>query len=148
MTTLSEAKTILEGDSTLLSTATGGVWDWDELGRLGLNRTNTPAAFDSNEIIKPCVVLKWRSSTPDYELVDDANQFVSLVDMLEAWAYEDDGYSNIRTMLERVYVLLHAQVLGDDAQVKWAGDSPQLRDDDLDACVQRSDYQVYTSRSV
>ncbi len=151
MTTLSSVKAVLEADATLLSTATGGVYDPDEAGRMELNRTTTPAAFDSNGILKPTVYLKSRGDTPDGILRDDANQFNSTVEVIEVWAYDDPdtGYSNIRTMLDRCYVLLHAQGLtATDAILHWAGDTPQLYDDELDAAVQRADYQVFASKSV
>ena len=96
MSALSAAKTILEADATLLATATGGVWDFDETGRLGLSRTLTGGAFDSNGILKPCLLLKLRSSTPDSILADDATKYVSVREMLEVWFYQDTGYSSHR----------------------------------------------------
>lgn len=148
MSTLSAAKAVLEADATLLATATGGVWDFDETGRLGLSRTLTAAAFDANGLIKPCVLLKLRSSVPDGHLRDDANQYSSLVEMLEVWFYEDTGYSNIETMRDRVYALLHATQLTGTFAVHWAGDVRAQRDVELDASVERSQYQVYRARSV
>jgi hypothetical protein len=148
MSSLSAAKAILEADGTLLATATGGIWDFDETGRLGLSRTLTGAAFDSNEVIKPCVLLKLRTSQPDYILADDANQYVSVKEIIECWFYEDTGYSNIETMRDRVYVLLHTKQLTGTFQVLWAGHfRPAVRDDELDANVERSDYQVQTKKS-
>lgn len=153
MSALSAIKSVLEGDATLLSTATGGVYDPDEAGRLGLSRTNsnTSDAFDSNQIMKPTLYLKSRGDTPDGVLRDDADQFNSTVEVVEIWAYDDPdtGYSNIRTMLDRCYALLHAAGLtATDAILHWAGDTPQLYDDELDAAVQRADYQVFASNSV
>lgn len=149
MSALSAWKTVLEADGTLVAAATGGIYDFDETGRLGLSRTLTPGAYDSNGLIKPCILLKQRSATPDYQLADDTNQYVSVQEMLEAWFYEEDGYSNIETMRDRVYALTHTVQLTGTFQVLWAGDlRPGIRDDDLDANVERSDYQVYLPRSV
>jgi hypothetical protein len=145
---LSAAKTILEADATLVAAATGGIWDYDETGRLGINRTTTPAAFDSNEILKPCVLLKLRSSTPDGILADDASQYTSVREMLEVWFYEEEGYTNIETMRNRVYALLHAQQLTGTFQVLWQGDVRGQRDVEMDASVERSDYLAITSKSV
>jgi hypothetical protein len=145
---LAAAKAILEADATLLATATGGVWDYDETGRLGLSRELTQAAFDANGIIKPCVLIKSRSITPDYILADDANQYVSTREVIECWLYEDTGYANITTMGQRIFVLLHARQLDGTFAVRWAGDLPQpLRDTDLDASLGRSDYTVIGRRS-
>ena len=68
--------------------------------------------------------------------------------LLEAWFYEDDGYSNIETMRDRVWVLLHAVQLSGTFMCLWAGDIRQARDTDLDASTERSVYQVITKRSV
>lgn len=144
MSALSAWKTVLEADATLLATATGGIWDFDETGRLGISRTLTPTAFDSNGIIKPCVLLKSRSYIPDYVLADDSSQYVSAQEMLEAWFYESNGYTNILTMRNRVYALTHTVQLTGTFQCLWAGHiRPGFRDDDLDAFLERSDYQVF-----
>lgn len=137
---LAAAKAIFEGDATMLATATGGVWDWTELGRRGLNRTDhAGTAFDANGLIKPLVVLKLRTAVPIEGISDDAAQVVAQRSMLEAWYYEDAGYSNINIMRARGFVLLHGKQLGGFV-CRWAFDGPQLRDMDLDACMQRVDY--------
>jgi hypothetical protein len=149
MSILSSAKALLEADSTLTTAATGGVWDFDETGRLGINRTANAAAFDATLIIKPCVLLKLRSSTPDYILADDSSQYVSLREMLEVWFYQANGFSSIETMRNRVYALLHTKQFGGAFQCLWAGDVRfPVRDTDLDAFVERSDYTVRAKRSV
>ena len=113
MSALAAAKAILEADATLLATATGGVWDFDETGRLGLSRQSTPAAFDANLTIKPCILVKSRSTNPDYILADDANKYVSTREILEIWLYQDSGYSTIETMKLRIHILLHTvQLVG------------------------------------
>lgn len=146
--TLSSAKTILEADTgNLVALATGGIWDWDETGRMGINRSNaaTSAAF-TNGIIKPCLLLKLRSSVPFGDIADDAAAITGGRDMLEVWAYQDSGYSTIRSMLDRVYTLLQGKTLGGFV-CRWAGDLQPLRDTDMDANVERSDYSVVWLRS-
>jgi hypothetical protein len=143
---LSSAKTILEADATLLATATGGIWSYDETGRQGLSRTITPAAFDSNGVIRPCILLKMRDAIPDGQLADDASQTVSLREMLEAWFYQDTGYAAIETMRDRVYVKLQAVQLTGTYGCWWAGDIRGARDTELDASVERADYLVRRRR--
>lgn len=147
MSALSAAKTVLEADSTLLATATGGVWDWDETGRAGINRTSTPAAFDSDGLIKPCVLLKLRSSIPDDFVTDEATQKVSYRQMIECWLYADPDYSAIETMSSRIYTLLHCKRLSGPFFFRWAGDIQGPRDLNLDAWVTRCDYQVNAIRT-
>ena len=148
MSALSSIKARLEADATLLATATGGVWDFAETGRLGINRTNTPAAFDSSGVIKPCVLLRLRSATPDGVLQDDSGQYQSVREVIEVYFYEDSGYSAIETMRTRCYVLLHATQVTGVFAVRWAGDIRSQIDFDLNASVERSDYSVVTYRSV
>lgn len=148
MSALSSIKTRLEADATLLATATGGIWSFDETGRLGINRTNTPVAFDSAGIIRPCLLLRLRSATPDYVLQDDTSQYQSVRESIELWFYEDSGYSAIETMRSRCYALLHATQVTGAFAIRWAGDIRSQIDFDLNASVERSDYTVITRRSV
>lgn len=146
--TLANAKTLLEADTgNLVLLATGGIWDWDETGRMGINRSNnlTTAAF-TNGIIKPCLLLKLRSSVPFGGIADDPAQIVSARDMLEVWAYQDSGYATIKSMLARVYTLLHGKQLGGFV-CRWAGNFQLLRDIDMDANVERSDFATIYLKS-
>lgn len=148
MTALSAAKAVLEADATLLATATGGVYDYNETGRMGINRTNpaTAAAFDSDGIIRPCVLVKLRSSIPDGAVTDEVDQRSSHIQMIECWLYADVDFTAIDTMSSRIYTLLHAKRLNGPFFLRWAGDIPGPRDLTLDAWVQRSDFQVNALR--
>lgn len=148
MSALSSIKARLEADATLLATATGGIYDLAETGRLGINRTNTPSAFDSAGVIKPCVLLRLRSATPDFVLQDDASQYQSVRELIEVYYYEDSGYTAIETMRSRVYALLQATQVTGAFAIRWAGDIRSSIDFDLNASVERSDYSVVTKRSV
>lgn len=147
MSTATAIKTILEADATLLATATGGVWDFDETGQKGLSRTLTPAAFDAAGVIKPCILIRQRSETPAGGLADDAAQYVSTSQVVELWIYQDRGYATIETMRQRCFVLLHGRQVTGAFVVRWAGDVRSGRDIDIDAFVERSDYQVIARRS-
>ena len=148
MSALSSIKARLEADATLLATATGGIYDLAETGRLGINRTNTPSAFDSAGVIKPCVLLRLRSATPDFVLQDDTSQYQSVRELIEVYYYEDSGYTAIETMRSRVYALLQATQVTGAFAIRWAGDIRSSIDFDLNASVERSDYSVVTKRSV
>lgn len=147
MSTLSLIKARLEADATLLAIATGGVYDFDETGRMGINRTNTPVAFDSNGVIRPCVLLRLRTSVPDLALRDDPAQYTTLRENIEVWLYQDSGYTTIEAMRDRVYTLLHARPVANTFQLYWTGNVRFPRDPELDANVERSDYQAVSRRS-
>lgn len=144
---LDAAKALLVADSgNLVLVATGGIYIPNDLGRMGLNRTNTAAASAfASGIIKPCLVLKVRSNLPFGEVADDPAQRTGQREMMEVWAYADNSYSTIETMLARVYVLLQGKTVG-GVSCRWAFDSPPLHDVDLDACVQRADYALISLR--
>ena len=146
MTTLSAAKALLEADATLLALATGGVWDWNETGRMGINRTNTAAAFTSTGIIKPCILLKLRSSVPFGDIADDSAQVISLREMLEIWLYADNTFTAIESMRARVFTLLHGKQLTGTFVCRWAQDVYAQRDVEMDAFVERSDYAIILKR--
>lgn len=148
MTTLATLKTVLEADATLLATATGGVWSFDETGRLGLNRSNAAAAaaFTSG-IIKPCVFLRAVTDTPFGDIADDAAQVVSMREVVSVMFYQDGGFTTIETMMARVFTLLHGKQFTGTFVCRHALDSGQLYDTDLDASVRRSDYAVIYKRN-
>lgn len=148
MTALSAIKTVLEADATLLATATGGVWDYDETDRQGINRTTAPAAFDANKVIKPCVLLVLRSATPDRALEDYDRQVASVREVVEVWLYQDKGYTAIETMGLRIYALLHLKTLPGTFQVSWQGFIRAGRDIGIDANLERNDYLAVTMRQV
>lgn len=148
MSALSAIKAILEADATLLAAATGGIWDLNETGRMGISRTGQPTAF-TNGIIKPCLLVKSRTYRPDGSLADDAIQYVSTQEFIEVWTYQDSGFVTIETMLGRVFVLLHGQQIEGTFRVVWQGDTrPGVRDDDLDANVVIANYMAVAKRSV
>lgn len=143
MSTLSTVKAVLQADATLASAATGGIYDDGEAGRLGLNRSTTPAAFDDKGRIKPCILLKVRSTAP---AGIDHDQYTAVREVLEVWFYEDRGYATIETMRDRVFSLLHAQQLANTFGVLWQSDVRGGRDIELDACVERSEYAIFSKR--
>lgn len=144
--TLANAKTILEADTgNLVLLATGGIWDWDETGRMGINRSNTltAAAFDTTtKIIKPCLLLKLASSVPFGDIADDPAQLVSARDMLEIWAYQHTGYSTIKSMLDRVYTLIQGKQLGGFSCRRAQKVQPAFRDTEMDASLEYDRYAV------
>lgn len=151
---LADAQTLLKADPELVALATGGIVTSEDVGRLGINRTSVPGAFDGHGRIKPTVFLKLGDVIPDYEAADDGLRAVSARVRLECWLYQDSGYLAIDAMAARVYAVLHANddiptAFGGRYILHSAGDSrPPIRDTDLDASVQRCDYRARFIRRV
>jgi hypothetical protein len=141
-------KALLEADATLLAIATGGVYDYDEVGRLGLGRDVAPTAYGTNGIIKPCVVVKGRGPRPTGAVQDDVLQVSSTSEVVEIWLYQDEGYTTIKTMEDRIYTLLHGKQVSGAFVCRWAGTAlADQRDDTLgNVSVEREDYQVIALR--
>lgn len=131
---------VLSADATLLALATGGVWSFDQTGEKGINRTLTPAAFDANDILKPCILVSQRNANPEPSIQDDTGQTSAVRHVCELYFFQDSGYSTIETMKARCYTLLHAQRLTGMVRTEWAGDVRLGRDIDLNAFVERVDY--------
>lgn len=148
MTILASIKTALEADATLVAAATGGIYDYTETGRLGIGRTNTPSAYDSSGIIKPTILLRARALTPDFQLRDSNGKYSSARQTIEVYLYQDNSYTTIATMKDRVYALLHETQVTGTFLISWAGGSGEAFDYDINACVEREEYLVNTYRSV
>lgn len=141
-------KTALEDDTDLGDIATGGIWDWDETGRMGLSPETTPDAYQ-NGIIQPCILVKGRGERPDGQIADASVQQLSTREIVEIWFYQDTGYDQIALMKASVYGLLHEGQLNGTVVVRWAG-SPfsHERDDAMgNISVERDDYQVVALKS-
>jgi hypothetical protein len=143
----STIKAVLEADATLLALATGGVWSFDETGSEGINRTLTPAAFDANGILKPCVLVSARDANPGFNIADDSGQYMDVRQVVECYLFQFGGYATIESMAARCYVLLHAKMISGAGRVDWAGDRRLGRDLDLDGNVTRVDYLCVYIRS-
>jgi hypothetical protein len=102
MATLRTAvKALLVADGTLMGILTGGVYD-----RRGLNRSATPAAYDSRGQLLPCAVVTVETTTPTGPKEFDFEQV-----FFQVWLYEAEGndYANIDLARDRVRALLHRQ---------------------------------------
>lgn len=133
-------ETLLEANATLVAAATGGIHRLEDLGKLGLNRTLHPSSF-TNGIIKPSMVIRQRSNTPLYDIVDEANQIVSSRVVIEIWFYQSSGYTTIGTMRDLVYGLLHDKRVN-TGRCMWIWEVLLERDTNLDASVERSDFEI------
>lgn len=104
MATLREAvKAALVGDAALMALLTGGLKDWDELGRLGL--APETAAYESDGIrLKPQAVLTWSTSSPSlttYGPTQGERRFC------QVWFYTHASYSTIEAAQKRTKVVLN-----------------------------------------
>jgi hypothetical protein len=134
---------LLENDTALSSTLTGGIFDATELGRNGLQIEQVQ---DAQGRIKPCAVIRWRANNPfPPEPIPAERQFV------EVYLYEDTGYTNIEAAIKRMKTLLHRKyIISTDhglAWVRWAGDLGEMEAEELGNCpMNRSRFEIIKTR--
>jgi len=99
----------LQGDATLGTLLTGGVYDQLVVGEI--SRQKTPAAFDAFKELKPCALVMGESSTP-WGPMHDSGRVYFLV-----WLYQQHGAQTIESARTRVYKLLHRKQLSTTAGI-------------------------------
>jgi len=142
---------VLNADATLLATLTGGVYARGALGRAGLTRETAAAAFDGTTgYLLPCAVVVERAEVPDGNVQDQDAQIASAAQIVEVYVYEDAGYTNIDTALDRIYALLQGYQLTGAFPLEWANTINRQRDTGaLDgASLARIDFAVYQVQGV
>lgn len=151
MSHASDIVTVLDADSGVGGAATlltGGIYTFDETGRLGINRDDTPTAFDGTTgLLKPCAVVKTRAKIHDGGIHDDQTQEMSYRQVVEIWLYADGnaGYSTLESAQARIFTLLNGKRIN-GALVRWVNDIEDERAPDgvLDnASLIRDDYEVH-----
>ena len=132
--------TLLAADSTLLGYLVGGIYNAGEVGEI--SRQNTAAAFDANNELQPCALVKGEVETPVTGPYNDAAAAYVVVIF-----YQRAGAGQIDLALERVYTLLHNQKLSGTWRVWHAGDLRDQEDQALEARMHVSRYQCIRLRT-
>ncbi len=131
----------LLADATLMGLLTGGLYLADQVQ--SISRQNTPAAYDANQEILPCALLKEETITPWGPHPDGARRYVTV------WLYQRYGYATTKAARNRIYTLLHRQRLALDGfwQINHATDLPNLDAPGMDAALEMSRYVVHEERA-
>lgn len=144
-----DIRTLLAADGTLMGFLTGGLYTFSQTGRMGINRDDTPDAFNDG-VLKPCGVVKGRATVPFGDLADPANQFITVRQVVEVWIYDDGaaGYTAIRNALNRIYLLLHDKQMAGVYRMRFVNGIEDERASELNnACWERADYAVFGQKA-
>src|SRR5512133_2586310 len=115
MTTLRDAfRLALEGDTAFATPLTGGIYDASELPPEFLTPSQTPSAWDSDGILKPCAVIRWRNEQPF------GPHFHSERTFAEVYVYQVSGTAIVEAAILRAKNLLHrSQLTATDYGLRW-----------------------------
>lgn len=141
---LTTAKEVLQANAPLMAYLTGGVYTWGDTKNEGINRDSTPAAYDTTtKLLKPCVVIRGRLTTPDGQLRDAAAKILSVQQILEFWFYEkaDAGWVTVRLAAAAAFGLLDNENLIPGGRLIWVNRIEESVDELGGVNLLRDDYQ-------
>lgn len=142
---------VLAADITLGAITPGGVYLRSALGKYGFAHTSPiagPVAWDKNGIMKPSVVVKGRSVTPDYQIHDVSSQYVSTRGIVEVYLYQngDIPADPLEAIAQRIYTLLQDKNILGLGTVRLANQIDNFYDPSLEfALTWRRDYQPFSA---
>lgn len=129
----------LAADLDLTTILTGGLH-----AGLEITRQKTPAAFDGNGEVMPCVLVRDGVSGPVEPHPDGARGYVDM------YFYQYQGSAQITSARLRVYQLLHRQNAGIAGvwEFRHVNDVAVTEDPALNCNLAMSQYMVYLNREV
>lgn len=142
-------KTLLDADAALVAQATGGIYTYGGIKRLGVTKARLPLAFTDFGQLKPLVIVKARDANRIQGVVSNVAQLASTMQIVEIWFYDDGdaGYAVTETMRESVYTLLHGKRI-DNRRVQWLREEVRGRDFEQDnACYEMVEYEMFSIKT-
>lgn len=123
MSLTDDIKTALQANAPLVALLTGGIHnDVEEI-----SRQNTPTAFDANQELKPCALIKLGTEIKSGPYERSVNSPVII------YFYQRAGYNEIEQAMEKAYDLLNDKQIGSGVwQLIFDISVPQQRDVALD----------------
>lgn len=128
-------KEALEEDIEIPVILSGGIHAAQQI-----SREKTPAAFDSNDELLPCALVKLPSTVTAGPDENSERQF------LDIYLYERDGFVNIDAVLPLIFTLFHRVKVGEVSQkafeARWVGDTTDVEDQALEVSMAVSRFEI------
>lgn len=125
-----------------MASLTGGLYAAADVGEI--SRQDTPAAFDANNEIEPCGLLRMGTTIPYGPYRHSQRQFFTV------YIYERYGNTSIEAARNRLYTLLHRGCVSPSTGGCWeinhTGDIPDQRDTALDCSLIVCQYEAVYRR--
>lgn len=135
----------LSADPTLLSFVSGGFYDAAEVGVIA--RETTPAAFDANRELLPCLLIRETDDRPA-----GPHPFSARIEITLYWYQRLPNATAIDQARRRAYVLLHRQRIVPVGQRAWECrhqiDTPSIPAPELSALLIISRYTTHVRKDV
>ncbi len=107
--------TLLTADTTLMAILTGGIYDVETSGRLGIHFKNpdTSSAFDATTgQLKPCAMVRSRDQIPSKDIKDAKEQVTSYDQIMQIWIYQEaGGVAEIENAKNRILKLIQQKII-------------------------------------
>lgn len=139
-------RTVLAADATLVALLTGGVYARRDK-RIGVNRKNTPTAYNTTGIMKPHAVVKGRT-VQGMGVKDASNQFRSTRQAVEIYIRNDGdaGFTVIQQAVTRINQLLDQKQIAGIYKAQWRGQLDYNDPDLNEAATIRLEYDLVGSQ--
>lgn len=149
MSAAGEIVAVLQADTGpggAVSLLPGGIYDYETLGRKGINRTDVPGAYDAASKLQPLAIVRERTVTPWSGRRDpDGYVAVRVVVDITLLTDGDDGWDGLEAARSRIQALID-QKTTTSWNWFWEHDI-KARDQNLsDACLLRTSYRGYGKR--
>lgn len=146
--------TILKANLDLSNLLTGGIYNYPESGRKGINRTSLPEAYypassTTPGLLKPTAIVVEHDEVADGQIVSPNTGIKSVVVPIYVWIYDDGGkgYEVISAAWDIVYTLLADRRIEGGFQALLRNTLKNRRDRDMqDACCYQAKFDIHGLR--
>lgn len=107
---------------------TGGLYKAGDLGAEGINRSETPDAFDADGYLKPCGLIRQRSAVNTGDLSDFEYKLISLRETIEIYLYQDRAYDRIDRAKAYIITALTGETFSDSFEMELTNIIDRQRD--------------------
>jgi hypothetical protein len=135
MSVTSEITTLLNADSTFKAAITAGAFDAVEI-----SRQLTAGAFDTNNEIKPCALVKTGQETKA------GNKNFAVQTTLTIYLYQRSGYVALDAGLARLYALLHQRHSLNVWEILFENEVARAWDDALNCSMAVQRYTMFRKK--